>query len=161
GSVEARRLEDIHRHASRVCAVVPGRRAHARHGDAAGACRLGRLRSTGRGHHRLLRELGYRSDQRRLSAAALACVFFRVPMSLAAADTMPHITVEYTANLKPEADIPGLLAKINDVLIAQNGVFPVGGIRSRAIELSDFRIADGAADDAFVHVTVKIGAGRD
>jgi 5-carboxymethyl-2-hydroxymuconate isomerase len=83
-------------------------------------------------------------------------------MSLvAAADTMPHITVEYTANLKPEADIPGLLAKINDVLIAQNGVFPVGGIRSRAIELSDFRIADGADDDAFVHVTVKIGAGRD
>ena len=74
---------------------------------------------------------------------------------------MPHITVEYTANLKPEADIPGLLAKINGVMIAQAGVFPVGGIRSRAIELADYRVADGKADDAFVHVTVKIGAGRD
>lgn len=74
---------------------------------------------------------------------------------------MPHITVEYTANLKPEADIPGLLAKINGVMIAQDGVFPVGGIRSRAIELADYRVADGGADDAFVHVTVKIGAGRD
>jgi 5-carboxymethyl-2-hydroxymuconate isomerase len=74
---------------------------------------------------------------------------------------MPHITVEYTANLKPEADIAALLAKINAVLIAQGGVFPIGGIRSRAIELADYRIADGAADDAFVHVTVKIGAGRD
>ena len=74
---------------------------------------------------------------------------------------MPHITVEYTANLKPEADIASLLAKINAVLIAQGGAFPVGGIRSRAIELSEFRVADGAADDAFVHVTVKIGAGRD
>src|SRR5450631_2492572 len=74
---------------------------------------------------------------------------------------MPHITVEYTANLKPEADIPGLLAKINGVMIAQDGVFPVGGIRSRAVELADYRVADGGADDAFVHVTVKIGAGRD
>jgi 5-carboxymethyl-2-hydroxymuconate isomerase len=74
---------------------------------------------------------------------------------------MPHITVEYTANLKPEADIPALLARINDVLIAQEGVFPIGGIRSRAIELTDYRVADGRADDAFVHVTVKIGASRD
>lgn len=74
---------------------------------------------------------------------------------------MPHITVEYTANLRADADIPGLLARINGVLIAQGGMFPVGGIRSRAIELADFRVADGAADDAFVHVTVKIGAGRD
>ena len=74
---------------------------------------------------------------------------------------MPHITVEYTANLKPDADIPGLLARINAVMIAQGDAFPIGGIRSRAIELADYRIADGAADDAFVHVTVKIGAGRD
>jgi len=74
---------------------------------------------------------------------------------------MPHITVEYTANLGPDADIPGLLARINDVLIAQDGLFPTGGIRSRAIELGHYRIADGAADDAFVHVTAKIGAGRD
>ena len=35
------------------------------------------------------------------------------------------------------------------------------GIRSRAVALDDWCIADGAgADDAFVHVTVKIGAGR-
>ena len=74
---------------------------------------------------------------------------------------MPHVTVEYTANLKPDADIPGLLRKINSTLIAQEGVFPVGGIRSRAIELIDYRVADGSEDDAFVHVTVKIGAGRE
>jgi 5-carboxymethyl-2-hydroxymuconate isomerase len=73
---------------------------------------------------------------------------------------MPHITVEYTANLRPDADIPGLLATIHSVMIAQGDVFPVGGLRSRAIELADYRIADGAEDDAFVHVTVKIGAGR-
>jgi len=73
---------------------------------------------------------------------------------------MPHLTVEYTGNLGPQADIPALLRKANAVLIAQGGVFPIGGIRSRAIRLDDFCVADGTADDAFVHLTLKIGAGR-
>lgn len=73
---------------------------------------------------------------------------------------MPHFVVEYTSNIKAEARIPELLAKVNQLLMAQNGVFPTGGIRSRAIELHDYRIADGLADDAFVHATLKIGAGR-
>jgi 5-carboxymethyl-2-hydroxymuconate isomerase len=74
---------------------------------------------------------------------------------------MPHVIVEYTANLRADARIGELLATINDTLIAQSGVFPIGGIRSRAIALDDYRIADGSGDDAFVHVTLKIGAGRD
>ncbi|WP_026677606.1 5-carboxymethyl-2-hydroxymuconate Delta-isomerase [Fictibacillus gelatini] len=73
---------------------------------------------------------------------------------------MPHIIVEYTDNIKEEADIPGLLEKINGVLIARGDIFPIGGIRSRALELRDYRVADGSEDDAFVHVTLKIGAGR-
>jgi 5-carboxymethyl-2-hydroxymuconate isomerase len=73
---------------------------------------------------------------------------------------MPHFIVEYTANIKAEADIPKLLAKANAILIAQDGIFPIGGIRSRAIELHDYSIADGQADYAFVHCNLKIGAGR-
>ncbi|WCN39528.1 5-carboxymethyl-2-hydroxymuconate Delta-isomerase [Aneurinibacillus uraniidurans] len=73
---------------------------------------------------------------------------------------MPHIIVEYTDNVKAEGDISGLLQKINDVLIGRAPLFPIGGIRSRAIELQDYCVADGTADDAFVHVTLKIGAGR-
>ncbi len=73
---------------------------------------------------------------------------------------MPHIIVEYTDNLKNDANIPSLLEKINGVLIARSPLFPTGGIRSRAIELQDYRVADGQEDDAFVHVTLKIGAGR-
>jgi 5-carboxymethyl-2-hydroxymuconate isomerase len=73
---------------------------------------------------------------------------------------MPHLIVEYTGNLGVQDDIPALLRKANAVLIAQGGVFPTGGIRSRAIRLDDFRVADGTADDAFVHLTLKIGAGR-
>lgn len=74
---------------------------------------------------------------------------------------MPHVIVEYTSNIKSEAGIPRLLKTINDTLIAQGGVFPIGGIRSRAVELIDWVMADGAADYAFVHVTLKIAAGRD
>lgn len=73
---------------------------------------------------------------------------------------MPHIVVEYTANIRDDARIPALLRTINATLIAQGGVFPTGGIRSRAIELHDYCVADGTEDDAFVHVTLKIGSGR-
>jgi 5-carboxymethyl-2-hydroxymuconate isomerase len=72
---------------------------------------------------------------------------------------MAHFIVEYTRNLAAEADIPALLRKANEALIAQQ-VYPIGGVRSRAIELTDWCMADGAADYSFVHGTLKIGAGR-
>jgi 5-carboxymethyl-2-hydroxymuconate isomerase len=73
---------------------------------------------------------------------------------------MPHLTFECTANIYDQAGIPALLRKANAVLIAQGGVYPTGGIRSRALRLQDYCVADGGADDAFVHATLKIGAGR-
>jgi 5-carboxymethyl-2-hydroxymuconate isomerase len=74
---------------------------------------------------------------------------------------MPHFIVEYTSNIKETARIAELLKKANGILIAQGGLFPTGGIRSRAIELTDYAIADGSADQAaFVHATLKIGFGR-
>jgi 5-carboxymethyl-2-hydroxymuconate isomerase len=72
---------------------------------------------------------------------------------------MAHFIVEYTRNIAAQADIPGLLRKANEALIAQQ-VYPIGGVRSRAIELTDWCMADGADDYAFVHGTLKIGAGR-
>lgn len=73
---------------------------------------------------------------------------------------MPHFILEYTTNIKAEARIPELLATVNRVLMAQGGVYPTGGIRSRAIELTDYCVADGRDDYAFVHGTLKIAAGR-
>ena len=74
---------------------------------------------------------------------------------------MPHLTYEITDNLDAAAsDIKGLLQKSNQVLIDQGGVFPIGGIRSRVVWLKDYCVADGTANDAFVHATLKIGAGR-
>ena len=73
---------------------------------------------------------------------------------------MPHFVVEYTDNLKKETDIRALLKKANAILMNQGGAFPVGGIRSRAIELQSYVMSDDEEDYAFVHASLKIGAGR-
>ncbi|NSX17541.1 5-carboxymethyl-2-hydroxymuconate Delta-isomerase [Cupriavidus taiwanensis] len=73
---------------------------------------------------------------------------------------MPHLTVEYTSNLAPVARIDALLAGLSAVLLAQGGAFAPGGIRARALCLECYRMADGSGDDAFVHVTLAIAAGR-
>ncbi|EIT84339.1 5-carboxymethyl-2-hydroxymuconate isomerase [Fictibacillus macauensis ZFHKF-1] len=74
---------------------------------------------------------------------------------------MPHFIIEYTDNIADEGNFPALLQKINAVLVARNDLFPVGGIRSRAIPLHHYCIADGTNErDAFVHAHLKIGAGR-
>ena len=72
---------------------------------------------------------------------------------------MPHFIAECTDNLRARADLPGLFAKVNETLAA-TGIFPLGGIRSRAHWLDTWQMADGKHDYAFVHMTLKIGAGR-
>ncbi|AFT71562.1 5-carboxymethyl-2-hydroxymuconate isomerase [Alloalcanivorax dieselolei B5] len=73
---------------------------------------------------------------------------------------MPHFIAEYSGNLESEADFDGLFANVHKVL-GNSGVFPLGGIRSRAIRHDTWRIADGQHDYAFVHMTLKVGSGRD
>ncbi|MCY1357996.1 5-carboxymethyl-2-hydroxymuconate Delta-isomerase [compost metagenome] len=73
---------------------------------------------------------------------------------------MPHFIVEYTHNIEAEADLPGLFEKVHACL-GESGVFPLGGIRSRAMRLDTWRMADGRHDYAFVHMSLKVGAGRD
>ncbi|MEH0886536.1 5-carboxymethyl-2-hydroxymuconate Delta-isomerase [Enterobacter sp. UNJFSC 003] len=72
---------------------------------------------------------------------------------------MPHFIAECTDNIREQADLPGLFAKINEALAA-TGIFPLGGIRSRAHWLDTWQMADGKQDYAFVHMTLKIGSGR-
>ncbi|UBV45032.1 5-carboxymethyl-2-hydroxymuconate Delta-isomerase (plasmid) [Deinococcus taeanensis] len=72
---------------------------------------------------------------------------------------MPHLIVEYTDNL-PDPRMPALLRALNGVLLARQDVYPPGGIRARAVRLTEYLVADGTHDDAFVHVTLKIAAGR-
>ena len=72
---------------------------------------------------------------------------------------MPHLIVEYSANLDAKVDIDELLRELHDAAAA-SGVFPLGGIRTRAARRERYRIADGHPDNAFVHVVARIRHGR-
>lgn len=72
---------------------------------------------------------------------------------------MTHLIVEYTRNIKPEADIPTLLKSANEVLATTIPDHAPDGICSRAYELQDYHMADGQADYAFVHATLRVGSG--
>lgn len=74
---------------------------------------------------------------------------------------MPHAIVEWTDNLERDGfRIRPLLELIAQHMRDSGGVFPLGGIRVRGIRLTDYVIADGADDYAFVNITMKIGKGR-
>ena len=72
---------------------------------------------------------------------------------------MPHLIVEYSANLEDQMDLDGLLDKLHEAA-ARSGIFPPGGLRTRAERRDHYRIADGHPDNGFVHVTAMIGHGR-
>jgi 5-carboxymethyl-2-hydroxymuconate isomerase len=73
---------------------------------------------------------------------------------------VPHIVIEYSANLRESVDFPGLLAALRASALA-TGVFPLGGIRIRAYQADHYLIADGHQDNAFVHIMLRVGHGRD
>ena len=70
---------------------------------------------------------------------------------------MPHLTLEYTDNLS--IDVQALLARLHEELVA-TGAVNLKGIKSRAVRHTEFRIADGNPDYAFVHVGLLIREGR-
>ncbi|TDV24799.1 5-carboxymethyl-2-hydroxymuconate delta isomerase [Paraburkholderia caballeronis] len=78
---------------------------------------------------------------------------------------MPHLTLEYSANLADDASLYRLcetLAHVLDAVRDETGarVYPRGGIRTRALRCDHYFVADGAPDNAFVHGCLKIAAGR-
>src|SRR5690625_7268411 len=73
---------------------------------------------------------------------------------------MPHMTVEYTENIASEINTNDLLTKMNKSLVSHEGLVTPQGIRSRAIQLTDYLVGHGDRENAFVHVTLKIAPGR-
>lgn len=71
-----------------------------------------------------------------------------------------HIVIEYSAGLRERLDLPAFLTEVHRAALA-TGVFPVGGVRTRAYEAEHYVIADGQRDNAFVHLCLKVGHGRD
>jgi 5-carboxymethyl-2-hydroxymuconate isomerase len=78
---------------------------------------------------------------------------------------VPHVTIQYTANLDPEANMGVLCAALAEAIRGQRDgdgkrVFPIGGTRVMAYPAAAYAVADGAPNRAFVYLNVRIAPGR-
>lgn len=73
---------------------------------------------------------------------------------------MPHIWVEYSANIEREIDIPRLLKAVQNALIDDGTIFPFAGARTRGIRIDNYHIVDGHPDNAFVYILMRVAPGR-
>ena len=78
---------------------------------------------------------------------------------------MPHVVVQYTANLEAGLDMPALCRAIAATLIEQKDeaggpLFPIGGTRVLAYPAQIYAVADSKDDYGFCYVNIRIAAGR-
>ena len=73
---------------------------------------------------------------------------------------MPHFTIEYSANIDDHVDMGEVVELVRKAAV-ETGIFPLGGIRVRAIRCDHYAIADGRKDFGFLDMVLRIGEGRD
>jgi len=72
---------------------------------------------------------------------------------------MPHITVEYSANVAEHHDIQSLITAVHNAAV-DHGLPPLDGLRTRAACRDHYIVADGDSDFAFIAIHTRIGPGR-
>src|SRR5476651_664667 len=73
---------------------------------------------------------------------------------------MPHFTIEYSANLDAQIDMGEVVELVRKAAV-ETGIFPLGGIRVRAIRCEHYAIADGRPGLGFLAMVLRLGEGRD
>ncbi len=73
---------------------------------------------------------------------------------------MPHFTIEYSANLDKRIDMAAVVELVRKAAI-ETGIFPLGGIRVRALRCEHYAIADGNPQHGFLAMVLRLGEGRD
>ena len=73
---------------------------------------------------------------------------------------MPHFTIEYSANLDARVDMGKVVELVRKAAV-ETGIFPLGGIRIRAVRCEHFAIADGRPEYGFLDMVLRLGEGRD
>ena len=73
---------------------------------------------------------------------------------------MPHFTIEYSANLDAQVDMGKVVELVRNAAV-QTGIFPLGGIRVRAVRCEHYAIADGQRNLGFLDMVLRLGEGRD
>jgi 5-carboxymethyl-2-hydroxymuconate isomerase len=73
---------------------------------------------------------------------------------------MPHLVLEYSASVPDQPDLDVVLRRLHEAMAAA-GPFDLANVKSRAVRHETFRLADGAPDRDFVHLTASVLAGRE
>jgi 5-carboxymethyl-2-hydroxymuconate isomerase len=73
---------------------------------------------------------------------------------------MPHFTIEYSAELDQRLDMQAIVDVVRRAAV-ETQIFPLGGIRVRAITCRYVAIADGRDGLAFIDMVLRLGDGRD
>ncbi len=73
---------------------------------------------------------------------------------------MPHFTIEYSSNVAERTNVREVVEIVRRAAV-ETGIFPLGGIRVRAIRCDDYAIADGNPDFGFLAMVLRLGEGRD
>jgi 5-carboxymethyl-2-hydroxymuconate isomerase len=69
------------------------------------------------------------------------------------------LIVEYSANIEAAIAIDDLLDKLHASAL-ETGIFPIGGLRVRAVRIDRYRIADRHPDNGYVNMMALVGHGR-
>ena len=72
---------------------------------------------------------------------------------------MPHLTIEYSANVTDHVSIDALVDALHDAALG-TGIAALDALRTRAVRRDHYAIADRHPDNAFIAVTARLGAGR-
>jgi 5-carboxymethyl-2-hydroxymuconate isomerase len=72
---------------------------------------------------------------------------------------MPHVIVEYSANIEAEVLPEDLLDDIHRAALASGIAEPVA-VRTRLKRREHYRVGDGAPENAFVHIDIRARKGR-
>lgn len=72
---------------------------------------------------------------------------------------MPHLTIDYSANIEAAADIAGLCEALRACAAALD-IFPETGVRVRAFRADHCAIADGDPENGYIDISVRLREGR-
>ena len=72
---------------------------------------------------------------------------------------MPHLILEYSANLRETYPTSKTLAALHHTMI-KSGLFTAADIKSRAYEAADYLVGETGTEASFAHVRVYLLEGR-
>ena len=72
---------------------------------------------------------------------------------------MPHVIVEYSANIEADIAPQRLVEEIHSAAITSGIAEPVA-VRTRLMRRDDYPVGDGSPENAFVHIDIRARKGR-